>query len=427
MPTPPARGNIDYDQLQECVRLGAGGRFQMAASTPVSGGNLPVYDNDSNVKDGLRPLTTVPYLGKVRKPVGDYVARAEDTGTLISFRPDTAETFQTLVLPNPPHSDMWVCEVGNLGPGTVLVQPEDGCTLDRGTSARPLVVGQSLGIYSDGQNYFSLRGAAVVSGGSGGSGGGGTGGTGYADRATFLSGFGGPILPNSDTGARYIATRALTPVEVWAYLAEPPVNGDFTLDLMRSQDEGQNWASILTAPLVIPGGVHHGSTRAFARDANLAPGNLLRLIVYACGEGGGQAAYARGLVCSLRLDAADIPGAERANFLLGLNGNLPLYQNLRAYFLATRRTRPSVLYCRVVAPPPADCYLDLQVSQGDEWASIFLAPLRIAAGYAGTTTTTDFAEVTIEAGSLLRPMFVGGTGNCGAGYTLSLELQIITD
>ena len=328
--------------------------------------------------------------------------------------------FPALLALPAPSGQNWTLQVGNSGPGTINISA-DGQLIDGGTAGIPLVAGQSLGIFTDGDNYFTVRGY-VTSPSGGGGGGGGTASSGVADRATFFAGFGAPIMPGSDSGARHIVMRAVVPMAVFAHLTDPPVSGDFIFDILGSQDSGGTWMSILAQPIVIPAGYTGITANAlFASGASLAPGNLLRLLILSAGDGPG---YSNGFICSVRLDGATIPGWDRATFVLGLRGNVPVGVDLGAYWIATRTTQPATLYCTVTNPPLSDAYLDIQVFQGGEWQSLFLSPLLIAAGNTAVTSTTAFTTISIAPGDLLRPMLVSGPASSGSGYTISLEFDI---
>jgi hypothetical protein len=260
-------------------------------------------------------------------------------------------------------------------------------------------------------------------GGTGGSSGLGSVTNGVADRAVFFAGFGSPIMPGVDYGTRHIVLRASKPGVLYALLKEPPASGDFIFDIDLSEDQGATWVSILAAPVVIPAGFSGPTvSNAFAANASLALGNLLRLQVIASGDGPG---FSNGFSCAIRLDGASIPGWDRATFAFGFTGNVPIGVDLGAYYIATRASRPGTLYCNVKNPPAANTYLDVQVFQGGEWTSIFLTPLLIAAGTTSVISTTAFAAIAISPGDLLRPMLVSGPPISGMGYNVSLELEVI--
>ena len=422
MPTaPPARGNIDFDQIQAAVRLGAGGRFQMAAPGAVSDGNVPAYAADSSLTDSRRAAAMLPYLGGVKQLTESYDAAAEDAGLLLSF---TSAFAATCSLPVPSGTN-WTLQVANSGPGTINIAaavPEDGSTpplIDFGTGGVALATGQSIGVFTDGTDYYTVRGyvtSAITTGG------GAPASTyGVADRATFFAGFSVPIMPMADSGARHIVMRAATPMAVFARLATPPISGQFTFDILASQDSGASWTSILATPIdIATGATDTAVCTTFAPGTTLAPGNLLRLAILSAGD---PPAYSNGFICVVRLDGATMPGWDRATFNLGIKGGLPLNTDIGAHWIVTRVTQPTILYCTVANPPRSDVRLDIQVNAGDEWTTILLDPVLIAAGSTAVTSTTAFQAVTLTPGSILRPILTSGA-DTGSGYTISLEFQI---
>jgi hypothetical protein len=152
----PARGNIDYDQIQAAARRGNGGRFQMAASGTVSGGNLAVYDGDSNVTDPGRTLSSVPYFGGVKLLTASYTAQESDEGCLLVF---ASAVPVTLLLPIPT-DPRWNVQASNIGAGSLTVSAGTR-QLDESYSVLTVPAIHSVGLFTDGTNYYTARGLGV--------------------------------------------------------------------------------------------------------------------------------------------------------------------------------------------------------------------------------------------------------------------------
>ncbi len=99
---------------------------------------------------------------RVNAPSMDYTAVAADNKSLISFDSGSA---QTLTLPAVPPSQNWYIAVQNIGAGTLTID-RNGRNIDGLGTNLSLTQFQGLMIYTDGTDYFSVRGT--------GSGGGGT-------------------------------------------------------------------------------------------------------------------------------------------------------------------------------------------------------------------------------------------------------------
>ncbi|MCX6624456.1 MAG: hypothetical protein NTY38_26020 [Acidobacteria bacterium] len=245
-----------------------------------------------------------------------------------------------------------------------------------------------------------------------------------ADRATFSAGMGRPILVGTDLGARHIVIRPSRPGALFAHLASPQVAGDFIFDVLRSIDSGETWVTILATPVVIPPaftGVVAFSQ--FTSGSQLAPGNLLRIDVISAGNGPG---FASGLVCSLRLDGDSVPGWDRATILFGLSEQPQPGIDYGVRYIATRRTRPAMVYAFVRQPPVGSpTEIDLQVWRAGAWLSLFPPgqPLSFAPNVESILTTDAVANIEILPGDLIRPMVLNGAVSSGLGFNIALEME----
>ena len=273
---------------------------------------------------------------------------------------------------------------------------------------------------------LSGPGAGGVASSRAGAGGSTQTGTSVADRAVFFAGFGTPILPGSDYGTRHIVLRSSAPAALYAVLTSPPASGDFLFDIQVSQD-GIAWNSILLEPQTIPAGCGTVvSTTAFsATTSNLAPGNMLRLVVLYSGD---PPAFSSGFACAISLDSDSVPGWDRATFALGFGSAVPIGVDLGAYWIATRTCTPSTLYCSVKVPPAGGSVeLDIQVQQDGIWTSIFppANPLVVSAGLATVISSGSFNGIQINPGDLVRAILLSGPPISGTGYIVSLELEVL--
>jgi len=92
--------------------------------------------------------------GFVNSQAADYTALAGDQGRLISYDSGSAHT---LKLPaTPPNSGWWIA-VENVGAGALTINP-NGLLLDGSSSSLVLQQNQGLAIFTDGLNYFTMRG-----------------------------------------------------------------------------------------------------------------------------------------------------------------------------------------------------------------------------------------------------------------------------
>jgi hypothetical protein len=216
---------------------------------------------------------------------------------------------------------------------------------------------------------------------------------------------------------------ASRPGALYAMLTKPAVLNPVVFDLQSSIDSGTTWNSILSSPVSIPSG-YAGLVTApgFGSGSALAAGDLLRLFILSSDIG------ASGLITAVRLDGDTAPGWDRATFALGLGRNIQIGIDVGAYYIATHKTQPSTLYCYVKVPPSnGNTLIDLQVQQGGSWNSIFSVPLSVPAGVDSVITTSAFISgTTIYPGNLIRPMCLSGSSSPGAGYNLTLELEVIT-
>lgn len=282
-----------------------------------------------------------------------------------------------------------------------------------------LVAGENVQLRSIGNNQLEIS----SSGGGGGSA--GNYGYGVADRATFSAGMGHPILVGADFGARHIVIRPSRPGSLYAHLASPQVSGDFLFDVLRSINGGETWVSILATPVVIPprfDGVVAFSQ--FTENSQLAPGNLLRIDVISAGNGPG---FASGLMCSVRLDGDSVPGWDRATVLFGLSEQPQPDIDYGIRYIATRRTRPAIVYGFARQPPIGMATeIDLQVWRDGEWLSLFPPgqPISFPPGVESVLTTDAVANIEILPGDLIRPMVLNSAVSSGLGFNIAMDMEV---
>jgi hypothetical protein len=104
-----------------------------------------------------------PNVGTTLVKTVNYTAVAGDNGTLLSFNSSSAVT---LTLPNPIAtigtlpSSIWKIAIQNIGAGTLTVNP-NGLNIDGSAASLVIAQGTGLDIYTDGTNYFTMRGGAI--------------------------------------------------------------------------------------------------------------------------------------------------------------------------------------------------------------------------------------------------------------------------
>jgi hypothetical protein len=248
------------------------------------------------------------------------------------------------------------------------------------------------------------------------------------NKATFFSGFGNPIMPGVDKGARHIISQAATPSALYAFLAQPPAAGSFTFDIMLSQDGGNTWNSILNNPISMTAS---GPTTSndFAPTSGFAVTNLLRLDILSTGLGPG---FANGFQCVLALASITPPTFDRATMNFGLISAPPRGRDFGGYYLVVRNNQPSAIYVQVKQPPLANVTLDIQVLRPgvSTWTSIFPTggqPV-IEPTISGTLASQTFAPgLSFEPGDLLRPYILSGpsASGTGTGYSVVLDMETL--
>lgn len=110
-----------------------------------------------------------PATGYTQVKTADYTATQSDEGNLLSFNSSSAHT---LKLPNPiplvnnnsSADSGWYINVENIGSGALTVSP-NGLTLDGSSSSLVLNQNQGCMIFTDGVNFFTVRGAGSSAGG----------------------------------------------------------------------------------------------------------------------------------------------------------------------------------------------------------------------------------------------------------------------
>lgn len=93
-------------------------------------------------------------IGSVRFIAADYAPSLTDNGLLVA---NSGTSALTVTLPAPPALNSWTLFVQNSGTGSTTIDP-NGLLLDGGASTLTLAGKQGVIIFTDGVNYFSVRG-----------------------------------------------------------------------------------------------------------------------------------------------------------------------------------------------------------------------------------------------------------------------------
>jgi hypothetical protein len=124
--------------------------------TTVNGikGSINIVGSRVSSQPGTKNIVVQPNAGMVNPQVADYAPAMSDSGKHIPYNSATPGTY---TLPNPAPPDGWWVAVQCVGAGALTVDP-NGLMLD--TSASTLVHNQGQGslIFSDGSNFWSMRG-----------------------------------------------------------------------------------------------------------------------------------------------------------------------------------------------------------------------------------------------------------------------------
>ena len=107
---------------------------------------------------GVTTITQSGVYGGVSVKTASYLAQASDAGMLLSFNSASAVT---LTLPVTAPSTTWTIGVQNVGSGTLTIT-SGALTLDGSLLTLAILQGQGLDIYTDGTNYFTMRGTPTV-------------------------------------------------------------------------------------------------------------------------------------------------------------------------------------------------------------------------------------------------------------------------
>ena len=241
---------------------------------------------------------------------------------------------------------------------------------------------------------------------------------GLAEKATFFAGFGSPILPGQDYGARHIVARSSAPTHLYAHVTNPSPSGPFIFDVLLSMDGGVTWNTCLGTPISIVSTDVVVSTD-FVAGTTFAAGNLLRLDIKTAG-------ISSGFQCVLAMQGATAPGWDRATFVFGLNVNPPVGRDFGGYYLVSRATMPTRVMIHLRVPPGDDVALDLHVWRDGNWYSFLTTPITVAAGFVGVITSEEFQpNTTFTPGQLIRPYLVAGSAASGMGYNVVLSLGVL--
>jgi hypothetical protein len=234
-------------------------------------------------------------------------------------------------------------------------------------------------------------------------------------------------LPFTDYGIQHIVTQPCVPVSLFALLASPQAAGDFIFDIQYSTDSGVTWNTILASAITI--GAGDGSvisSSSFATGVSLAPGNLLKLVVYSSGLG---PAFSSGFSCSVQLQGTNIAGEDRASFNFGFTQYVPVATDFGCYWINTSTTQATSVSIIMKAPPQeSNVHFDLQYQSGSSWLSLFEGgtPLTLTPADVGVVSSNSFdPTITLAPGTLIRPYLVSGPSSSGMGYNVSLTLAII--
>jgi hypothetical protein len=119
--------------------------------------------------DNSTTLATTAYVkaqgsgtGGASVKTAGYTAVSGDTGKLLVFNSAGAVT---LTLPSTPPSATWTIAVQDIGAGALTVSP-NGLQLDGVSASLILVQGSGIVVYTDGTNYFTVRGIPYSGSGS---------------------------------------------------------------------------------------------------------------------------------------------------------------------------------------------------------------------------------------------------------------------
>lgn len=130
------------------------------AQISQSGNLVFASPNGSSGNPTFRALVGADLPAGVNSQTASYAAVAADTYKLISFNSASAVT---LTLPNPAPSANYLIHVQNVGAG-ILTISRNSLTIDGASSNLVLQQNEGVVIYSDGTNYFTMRGVVSLGG-----------------------------------------------------------------------------------------------------------------------------------------------------------------------------------------------------------------------------------------------------------------------
>ncbi len=94
--------------------------------------------------------------------VQNYFILASDGGKLIVWTHNTPGHHGSIALPHPPPFPQWTVSVSNLSTNNYLqVSAQSGDTIDGSTDPVPMILDGGITFFTDGTNYFSVRGDRV--------------------------------------------------------------------------------------------------------------------------------------------------------------------------------------------------------------------------------------------------------------------------
>ena len=136
--------------------------YDLAANLPaasIPGRLFNASDTGQRFRDNGTSWNSLDIARGVSTKTANYTALASDNGTLIVMNSSTAKT---LTLPSASPGTWWSVAIQNVGAGTLTVSPS-GLLIDTSSSNLSLTTGQGCDIYSDGTNYFTMRGQGSAS------------------------------------------------------------------------------------------------------------------------------------------------------------------------------------------------------------------------------------------------------------------------
>lgn len=148
-------------------------------------------------------------VGGATPKTANYTAVAADCGTLLSFNSGSAVTLTLPATPPPigtAPTNLWKIAVANIGTGVLTISP-NGLDIDGAATSLTLNQGTGIDIFTDGTNYFTVRGAAgtVAFGGV----------SAKTANYTAVAGDSGQLISFTSSGAVTLTLPAMPPSAKW--------------------------------------------------------------------------------------------------------------------------------------------------------------------------------------------------------------------